>query len=314
LSITSYYSSQNIYGSTTLFYIAIVVENIFFTLGLGAKQKKLLIDKNEAQESVIEEHRINLELQEIIKSKLDIEVQKQTKKIIELTKENQLEEKRKLKVEYARRTLDLKMRALQTQMNPHFLFNSLNSIKHFIITNKKEDASYFLSRLSQLLRKILDNSKQKDITLKEELEIMQLYIEVENIRLHQQIDFRINIADAVSTTQLKIPPIILQPFIENAIWHGLALKKGIKKISIEIKKESKAYLIYIADNGIGREKSAILKKAKLVEKESLGISLTKERLEAYTEHLDGKVTITFEDLYENDKPTGTKVLLYIPIE
>ncbi len=313
VSTYSHYLTYTERPFRVLFYFSIIFETVFFALGLGAKQKTLLEDKNAAQEAVIAEHKINIALQERIKTQLDKEVAIKTNEILALTKTNQEEEKRKLEIVYAKRTLDLRMRALQTQMNPHFLFNSLNSIKHFIITNKKEDAAYFLSKLSKLLRKILDNSQLKEITLQEELNIMQLYLEVENIRLQKTIDFNIVVAPDIYTTNIHVPPLVLQPFIENAIWHGLALKKGDKKIEIKIETKKDAYLISIIDNGIGREKSAMLNAARLVEKESLGIDLTRERLEAYTEHLEGKVSITFEDLYKNDKPAGTKVLLYIPI-
>jgi LytS/YehU family sensor histidine kinase len=197
-------------------------------------------------------------------------------------------------------------------MNPHFLFNSLNSVKHYIIQNKKEDAAYFLSKLSRLLRKILDNSQLQEISLQEELEVMQLYLDVENMRLDHKIDLKIEIDKSINTNQIKLPPLVLQPFIENSIWHGLALIKGEKNIYINVQKTTQL-LITIEDNGIGREKAAINKAAKLVEKESLGIELTKQRLEAYTEHLSKKVTIKFEDLYKDDKPAGTKVFISIPL-
>ncbi len=297
-----------------LFYFSIIFETIFFALGLGAKQRIIQEEKNKAQLAVIKEHQINLELQSRIKSKLNKEVAMKTKEILELTKLNQEEEKRKLEIEYGKRILELRMRALQTQMNPHFLFNSLNSIKHFIIKNKKEDAAYFLSKLSKLIRKILDNSQLKEISLKEELNIMQIYVEVENIRLHKQIDFTIHVADNISTRQTKLPPIVLQPFIENSIWHGLALKNGEKTIHIEIQKKQNYLLIAIEDNGIGREQAAINNENRLSKKESLGIDLTKERLEVYTVNKKGKVKIEFQDLYQDDIPSGTRVLLSIPIE
>jgi len=312
--IALYFVLAKITGSLYVFYFAAVIENIFFALGLGSKQKKLLTDKNTAQRAVIKEHKLNLILQEKIKRRLDGEVALQTEKILTLIEKNKKEEQHKLAIEYSKNTLDLRMRALQTQMNPHFLFNALNSIKYFIINNKKEDATYFLSKLSRLIRKILDNSQQKEITLKEELEIMQLYLEVENIRLRKQIDFEIVIAPNINTTQIKIPPIVLQPFIENAIWHGLALKKGERKIKITITKSVEILVIHISDNGIGRERAAINKAARLIEKESLGIDLTKERLEAFVYHLKKSSVIRFEDLYEDNKPTGTKVIIEIPLK
>jgi len=312
LSLTAFYLSFMGHTVTTLFYLATFFENIFFALGLGAKQKKILVDKNMAQEKVILEHQYNLELQKKIKHKLDEEVAQKTEEIIALTKKNEKEERRKLAAEFSKRTLNLRMKALQTQMNPHFLFNSLNSVKHYIIQNKIEDAAYFLSKLSRLLRKILDNSQLQEISLQEELEVMQLYLDVENMRLDRKIDLKIEIDKSINTNQIKLPPLVLQPFIENSIWHGLALIKGEKNIYINVQKTTQL-LITIEDNGIGREKAAINKAAKLVEKESLGIELTKQRLEAYTEHLSKKVTIKFEDLYKDDKPAGTKVFISIPL-
>jgi len=312
LAVISYYSSQSSYGSTYLYYIALIVENIFFALGLGAKQKKVLLDKNTAQFEVIEEQLLNMKLQKEIKEKLDKEVALKTEKIFSLTKKHKEEEKQKLAIAYSKQTLELRMRTLQTQMNPHFLFNALNSIKHFIIKNKKEDATYFLSRLSSLIRKILENSLRREITLQEELNIMKLYMEVENIRLQKDIIFTIKVADMAALADVKIPPLVLQPFVENAIWHGLALKQGAKEIKISVEKTENTLIISIIDNGIGREQAAINKAARLVEKESLGINLTKERLEAYTAHLSEKVSITFKDIYHRDKPAGTIVLIRIP--
>ncbi len=311
--IAFYTSLQQTYGGLLFFYMAIFIENIFFALGLGAKQKKILTERNQAQQSIIKEHAINIELQKRIKEKLDKEVAKKTQEIIQLHRQNADEHRRKLAAEFSKKTLDLRMKALQTQMNPHFLFNSLNAIKHFIIKNKKEDATYFLSKLSRLLRKILDNSQLQEISLQEELAVMQLYLEVENIRLDKHILMEQKNPDQLNLSNFKIPPLVLQPFIENAIWHGLALKKGHKKIVITIKKDNAYLQISIEDNGIGRERAAVLKAAKLVEKESLGISLTKERLVSYTEHLKGKVSIVFDDLMENNQSKGTRVILKIPV-
>jgi len=297
-----------------LFYAGVVFESTLFALGLGAKQHKILEEKNKAQEEVIAEHELNIKLQNKMKAKLDEEVAAKTDEILILTKKNQDEELRKLEIEYARHTLELRMRALQTQMNPHFLFNALNSIKHFIIKNKTKDAAYFLSKLSKLIRKILDNSQRKEITLQEELDIMNLYLEVENIRLQKKIDLTIETAPNVFPSKIKIPPIVLQPFIENAIWHGLSLKEGKKTIQIKVTQEAEnSIVICITDNGIGRERAAINKAAKILQKESLGIDLTKERLKAFSEYLSGAISIRFEDLYYKEQPAGTKVYIKIPI-
>jgi len=313
LSIYSYYSSMSKYGTTYVFYIALFIENIFFALGLGAKQRMVLVEKNKMQKSLILEHQKNLELQKAIEEKLDKEVLEKTQKIIELNKEKEKETKKKLVAEFSKKTLELRMQALQTQMNPHFLFNSLNSIKHYIIKNNKEDASFYLSKLSKLIRLILDNSQLYEITLQQEIEVMKLYIEVENMRLDKSIIFDLNISDEMELRNIKIPPLVLQPFIENAIWHGLALKEGEKNIKISVDKNKDFVIIKIKDNGIGREQSAINNSKKLITKKSLGISLTKKRLEAYYEGFELKPTIRFEDLYLNEKPIGTLVIVQIPL-
>ncbi len=313
LSLTAFYLAFFEHYFIGLFYIAVIIESIFFALGLGAKQKILLLAKNEIQEKVIAEHELNSKLQEEIKTKLAKEVALKTEEILQLTSKNKIKLQRKLALAYSKQTLDLRMRALQTQMNPHFLFNSLNSIKHYIIKNNKKDATYFLSKLAMFIRKILDSSRLKEITLQEEVNIMQLYLEVENIRLRQRIQFDVKIDNSIDLTQIKIPPLVLQPFIENAIWHGLSLRKGLKTIQMNIAMKNKVLQISITDNGIGREHAAKHKDAKLVAKESLGIALTKERLLAFTSHKTSRATISFEDLYDKEKAIGTKVLVQIPL-
>jgi sensor histidine kinase YesM len=313
LAIISYYSSQSTYGSTFLFYIAIVIENIFFALGLGSKQKKILIDKNIALDAIIKEQETHLKLKEEKKERLDQQVLLKTKEILNLTKQHQLQQKEKIKSEFSKHTLDLRMKALQTQMNPQFLFNSLNSLKHYIIKNNKEDASLFLSKLSKLIRTILDNSQLKEISLAEELNVIQLYMEVENMRLDNRIDFSISIDKKVKINAIKLPPLVLQPIIENAIWHGLSLIKEAKKITITIDREGSYLKIIIQDNGIGRIRAAQLNDAKFIEKESKGIDIKKARLIEYTKHLTEESKIIFEDLYKDDIPVGTRVLIYIPL-
>jgi sensor histidine kinase YesM len=301
------------YSYRIIFYTGIVFEATLFALGLGAKQRSVLVEKNTAQRKLIKEHKRNLNLKEQIEIQLDNEVDNKTKEIIALTKRKEEEHKKKLALDYSKKTLNLRMKALQTQMNPHFLFNSLNSIKHFIIKNKKEDASFYLSKLSKLIRKILDNSQLKEISLEEELDIMELYLKVENIRLDKQIRLEVDIVEGFDTEKVKIPPMVLQPFIENAIWHGLALKKGEKEILIRVIKKPISIQITITDNGIGRERAAILKAAKLIEKKSLGIELTRQRLEAFTEYFPNKATIKFKDLYnKKNQPIGTSVHIEIP--
>ena len=313
LSIISYYSSRYNLGSTFLFYIAIIIENIFFALGLGAKQNKILHDKNKAQTAILTEQKLNLKLKKLKKERLDQEVNNKKQEVLQLTEQFKKDQQEKLEARFSKQTVDLRMKAFQTQMNPQFLFNSLNSLKHYIIKNNKKDAALFLSKLSKLIRTILDNSQRKEITLLEELNIMKLYLEVENMRSDKSILLEITVEDGITTNTLKLPPLVLQPLIENAIWHGLSLIKENKRIKIEVNKNDSYLIISIEDNGIGRIRTAQLNDANFIEKESLGIDITKQRLQAYTSHLKNKVSIAFEDLYENDKPIGTKVFVKIPL-
>jgi sensor histidine kinase YesM len=201
-------------------------------------------------------------------------------------------------------------------MNPHFLFNALNSIKNYIIKNKQKKAVLYLTKFAKLIRLVLDNAKKKEITLKEEIELLKIYIAIENMRFNNKIDFHIDISDDIEVGVIKIPPLLFQSFIENAIWHGLAPKKGDKKLYVKIYKETPYLIINIEDNGIGREAAAKITAEKnfRLKKESVGLKIVEERLAVYTSAFHHKYQINFIDLYdEQNKPTGTRVIIKIPI-
>lgn len=214
-----------------------------------------------------------------------------------------------------KRILTLEQDVLRSQMNPHFMFNSLNSIKQYIISNEKKNAVYYLNKFAKLMRKILEASKAKEVSLSEELETIKLYFTIENIRFSNTIEFTTKIDDTINMEGIKLPSLVLQPFIENAIWHGLSSKKGDKKIILEVLKTSKNHItINITDNGIGREQSAFIKQNKTIKKKSVGLILTKERLLNFEKNYKHKFQLNFEDLKdENNTAIGTKVILKIPI-
>lgn len=213
------------------------------------------------------------------------------------------------------RYIRLEQTALRSQMNPHFIFNSLNSIKLYIIDNEKENAVYYLNKFSKLIRKILASTKQKETTLADEIETMELYLNIENIRFQNTIKSEFIIDKELNFDTVKVPSLILQPFIENAIWHGLSLKKGARNIKLSFQKLNELYLIInIEDNGIGRKKSSEFKKKKLHKRDSIGIQLTEERLANFAESFKNDFSINFIDLYDVDKnPIGTRVELKIPL-
>lgn len=209
--------------------------------------------------------------------------------------------------------LTLEQDMLRSQMNPHFIFNSLNSIKLYIINNEKENAVYYLNKFSKLIRKILIASKEKETTLQEELDTMKLYMNIENIRFDNEIDFNVNVDESINTEVTKVPSLILQPFLENALWHGLSSKPKDKKIDLNVFKTSEDYItVEIVDNGIGRIASKKINDNKKLKRKSVGIDITKARLANFSKAFSHSYTLIIDDLYESDTPTGTKVTLNIP--
>ena len=221
---------------------------------------------------------------------------------------------RQYQLKNEKKLLTLEQSMLRSQMNPHFLFNSLNSIKLYIINNEKKNAVYYLNKFSKLVRKILEASSLKEISLAEELETIELYMNIENIRFSNEINFEINIEDGIDANAIKIPSLILQPFLENAIWHGLSSKEGEKNIQIGVKRENAYFTsIAISDNGIGRKAAEIIKENKVLKRKSIGIDITKERLANFSKDYENSFDFEIIDLYdENQKSKGTKIVIYIP--
>ncbi len=209
----------------------------------------------------------------------------------------------------------LEQQALQTQMNPHFLFNALNSIKLYIINNDQKQAVYYLNKFSKLIRNILDVSKVKEVSLKEEIATMGLYMSIENIRFSNEIKYSVDVDPDLNTDTIKVPPLILQPFIENAIWHGLSSKEENKEIILSASKVSENIVeVTIADNGIGRSAAAKIKEGKSLKRKSVGIELTKERLKTFSDDYEEEFELVYHDLKNEDNtPAGTKVSIKIPL-
>jgi tetratricopeptide (TPR) repeat protein len=210
--------------------------------------------------------------------------------------------------------LTLEQEMLRSQMNPHFIFNSLNSIKLYIINNEKENAVYYLNKFSKLIRKILIASKEKETTLKDELETMQLYMNIENIRFDNEIEFNITVDESINTEVTKVPSLVLQPFLENALWHGLSSKSDDKKIALNVFKNALDHItVEIIDNGIGRIASKKINDSKKLQQKSVGIDITKARLANFSKAFENSYSLIIDDLYENNVPLGTRVRLNIPI-
>ncbi|WP_242527880.1 tetratricopeptide repeat protein [Allomuricauda sp. CAU 1633] len=213
-----------------------------------------------------------------------------------------------------KRVLSLEQNMLRSQMNPHFLFNSLNSIKLYIINNEQKNAVHYLNKFSKLIRKILEASSQREITLAEELETIELYMNIENIRFSNEIDFKINVDEDLCPSNIKIPSLALQPFLENSLWHGLSPKEGRKMIHLNVKRKSQNHVsIEIEDNGVGRGAAEANKENRVLKRKSVGIRITKERLANFSKDYQNKFDVDIVDLFNTDgSPKGTKVILDIP--
>ena len=207
---------------------------------------------------------------------------------------------------------ELENEALRAQMNPHFIFNSLNSIKSYIIHEKKEEAADYLTNFSELIRLVLSNSRNKLIPLEKEIEALDLYMDIENLRLDNKFSYQWNIDKRINTGSVAIPPLSIQPFVENAIWHGFVHKKDKGELTINIERLENKVLLEIIDNGVGRKMSAQIEKENKRRK-SFGILLTKKRLSMDESGIQ-ETNIQIIDLYDDEeKPRGTKIKILIPL-
>ncbi len=220
----------------------------------------------------------------------------------------------KSKTEINKKIAYIESQALRAQMNPHFIFNTLSSIQHYISNNDTDAAIKYLSKFAKLMRKIMDNSKQQVIAVSEELNALNLYLELEIMRFDKKFEYSITVDPAIDQYYDRIPSMLIQPYVENAIIHGLLPKQGTGKISISLEKNQDTLLCVIEDNGIGREKAKEFKKNRVTQHKSMGMSITKERLDILNESLNSTIYAEIIDVFANGEPAGTKVRLVIPLD
>jgi tetratricopeptide (TPR) repeat protein len=230
-----------------------------------------------------------------------------------LKRKNEHLENQKAQSDLKLKASELEMQALRAQMNPHFIFNCLSSINHFILKNETDAASDYLTKFSRLIRIVLINSKNKLITLEDELEMLRLYLDMERLRFKNSFHYNINFINSLDVDNIYLPPLLLQPFAENAIWHGLLNKEGEGHLEISLRAESGFLICHVIDDGIGRKAAAEIKMSD-EKKKSLGLKITRERFDLLNANDEGKTFFDFEDLVdENGNATGTKVILKIRI-
>jgi len=236
-------------------------------------------------------------------------------KIVRAKAQEEKEQTREMLLTTQQRMADAEMQALRAQMNPHFIFNCLNSINRYIVKSDQATASLYLTRFAKLIRLILDNSNSKNVILSNELEALKLYIEMEALRFDKKFDYLINISPEVNADSIEVPPLIIQPYVENAIWHGLLHKDRAGRLSIEVSMSSETMLqCVIEDNGIGRAHARELKSKSATTRKSLGIKLTEDRISLVNRHMTMSASVDILDMTLPDgQAAGTKVIIKIPV-
>lgn len=205
----------------------------------------------------------------------------------------------------------LALKSLRSQMNPHFIFNALNSVNNYIAQSDERSANKYLSDFSRLMRSVMENSKHDFVHLSQEIEIIQLYLKLEHSRFPEKFDFELEIDDMIETDNYYIPPMLLQPYIENAVWHGLRYKKEKGYLKVVFTEKGDFLEVIIEDNGIGRTKSSELKTVNQKKNKSTGIKNIENRLKIINQIHNLCIKVTIEDL---DKSTteGTRICVQIP--
>lgn len=214
----------------------------------------------------------------------------------------------------AKAALDLaiaEQRALRAQMKPHFIFNSLNSIQHFIINRDEDAAQLYLTSFAQLMRRVLDHSRTGNITLEEELNTLRLYLDLEKLRFGNNFRFSIEVPHGLNTSSLLLPPLFIQPFVENAIWHGLQMQKNDPVLTVLFEVNGNTLKCVVEDNGIGRKRAAEIRKQHHV---STGLKNVEERVKVLNATSRGKISVSITDLQDAaGNPAGTRVEILFPV-
>lgn len=227
---------------------------------------------------------------------------------------NQIRREASTRVAFERKLADEKLSALKAQMNPHFLFNCLNSIDHYIIKNDIKKASEYLGNFSQLMRLTLQNSRVSFVPLREELEALRLYLEMEKLRFTGNFDYDIRVDDQIDPLAVEVPPMMIQPFVENAIWHGLMHKKEGGKLLVSIRQQGKQLLCLVEDNGIGRVRAREMEAYRSTKRRSFGMQITADRIRMINELYDAGADVEITDLYDDaGEAAGTRVALNLPL-
>jgi LytS/YehU family sensor histidine kinase len=244
---------------------------------------------------------------------LNLEAESKLKELLSKSnrQRDEIEEQRKQLVVHNR---ELNIRALSAQMNPHFLYNSLNAIQHFLTANDKTSSLTYLSKFGKLIRQFIDYSDKGMIPLADELKLLKYYLELESLRFASMFHYRISFNDDLLLYNISVPLLLIQTHVENAILHGLLHRESNRQLSISFTLENDVLLCVIEDNGVGREASKKINRNKGAYHRSRGIDLSTQRLRLMYEDKGYKDLVDIVDLYDSDGAAGTRVEIRIPFE
>ncbi|WAC14949.1 histidine kinase [Dyadobacter pollutisoli] len=288
------------------FKTGILLESLCFALALGYKLRLAQNEKDKASNAYIEQLELNKKMAASETERLEAMVAERTEVVIEKTRLIEEQKQIQLQSTFERQLSEMEMSLLRSQMNPHFIFNSLNSIRYQILKKDYDSAATYLTRFSKLLRYILQNSREHVISLADEIETNRLYVQLESLRFDQGLEFNLDISREIDISEIMVPPMLLQPYIENAVKHGLVpSSRESKKLTITVRPYGEGFIFIVEDNGIGRKASS--KRTLLDDKQSLGMRIAGERIELFNFNFQPKIQVNILDLFEGPIPFGTRV-------
>lgn len=294
--LTSYYKVRDmIITQVSFFYLAIIIECTFFAIGLGIRVRDMAVAK------LVTERKLNATQKELQKKILQ-QLKQQKEDNLALRKEKEVQT-------LATQIALLENKVLRSQMNSHFIFNVLNSIKAYIIEQNVPKAVTYLNKFSKLMRQVLEASRSEIYTLSDEIKAIKLYVDIEKMRVSDSLDSNIDIDIQQKTGDIAFPPLLMQPFVENAIWHGLMPSAGEKTLSIRVFNDGTDIMIEILDNGVGYSNS-LSKKIDSKTHHSHGMSITKERIDQFNNKHNNKLSFGIKDRLDG---VGTKVWIRITL-
>lgn len=297
------------FNAPNYFEFGILIETTFFALALGKRIAYNNEERQRIKEKLIDQMIANDKLMKEMNMRLAIEIKDREEEILHKQEQINRQEKRMLQVEFEKKYVQSEILARRMQINPHFIFNCLNSIKYLIQSDQNKKATTYLVIFSRFIREVLETSQQNIISLKKELDIIENYLQLEKNRFNSDFSFEIRKKDHPLLANIYIPPLLLQPFVENAIWHGLLhSQKKEKMLNINLDISDNHVKIKIDDNGVGRNKSSLRSEKKL--NKSMGIALTNERIRLYNYYYNSKLNFTISDKVDaNGDPLGTSVMV-----